>query len=112
MSKVPPNARTTPAQRSWPAPARIAARNAIEVPTTVIWFGVTGSEASADINLSAWRRTQASNRVVNIDHLKAGFVRSRGLARHLPGLFVDLDDLRRDRRPRVALRLGLPRGSH
>src|SRR5690242_15018428 len=105
MSKVPPKASTTPAQRSCPRPARTAARKAIEVPTTVIWLGVTGSAASADISRSACLRTQASNRVVNIHHL----ISAHGCPGCLPDLVVDLDDLLRDRRPGVALRLGVAR---
>src|SRR5207248_11179056 len=100
MSNVPANASTSPAGRSCPVPASNAARNVRAVPTTVIWFGVTGSRPRADIRLSAWRRTQASNRVVNMHLLEhAG-------RRRAPRLLVYLDDLGRDRGPRIARRLG------
>src|SRR5260370_26006050 len=69
MSKVPAKASTTPPHRSWPNAVSTAATNVSPVPTTVIWFGVTGSRCKADISASAWRRTHASNRAVNIDHL-------------------------------------------
>src|SRR5579859_5653196 len=105
MSKVPPTASTTPPQRSWPNATRRAAMNVSAVPMTVTWFGVTGRRASADINLSACRRTHASNRVVNIHHLTAAF---EGPA----GLLVDLDHLLGHRLPRVPPRLLLSGPAH
>src|SRR5260370_28175717 len=69
MSKVPAKASTTPPHRSWPNAVSTAAAKVSAVPTTVIWFGVTGSRWIADMSASAWRRTHASNRVVNTDHL-------------------------------------------
>src|SRR4029077_511375 len=91
----PANARTTPPQRSWPNAASTAATKVRATPMTVIWLGVTGMRPSAVISASARRRTQASNRVVNMDLLGA-----TGDHRHR--LFVDLDDLRRHRLPSVA----------
>src|SRR5258706_10584784 len=97
MSNVQENASTTPAQRSSPNAARTAARKVNSVPTTVIWLGVTGRRPNAAINRSAWRRTQASNRVVNMALHRTSRCRAR--------LFVHLDHLRRHRRPRVLLGL-------
>src|SRR5690349_23201733 len=99
MSHVPARIRTTPAQRSWPNAIRPDAKNVSTTPTTVTWFGVRGDRPSAEISASAWRRTQASNRVVNIGHLH----RRSWPARHrLAGFVVDVDDIGRHRRPRVA----------
>src|SRR2546422_1532550 len=75
MSQVPAKMSTTPAQRSCPNAASPAARNVSASPTTVTWFGVSGVRPSAVIKASAWRRTHASNRVVNTSHLH----RLRGL---------------------------------
>src|SRR5581483_658529 len=108
MSKVPPNASTMPAASSCPAATRIAARKAIDVPTTVIWFGVTGSDARRDMKRSAFRRTQASNRVVNMHHLKFRHAGARGISR----LAVDLQHLLGDGAPRIALRLRVSGGTH
>src|SRR5581483_6815322 len=108
MSKVPPNASTMPAASSCPAATRIAARKAIDVPTTVIWFGVTGSDARRDMKRSAFRRTQASNRVVNMHHLKLRDAGASLLAR-LP---VDLQHLLGHGAPRISLRLRVPEGAH
>src|ERR1700694_3342692 len=71
-------------------------------PTTVIWFGVTGTRPSADINASARRRTQASNRVVNIYLLNSPGVRHDAAGCRRARLFVDLDDLGSHRLPRIA----------
>src|SRR5207302_11358956 len=102
MSQVPAKIRTTPAQRSCPNAASPAARNVSASPTTVTWFGVSGVRPSAVIKASAWRRTQASNRVVNTGHLhRLGRVGGEREAR----LLVDLDDLGRHQVPRVATRL-------
>ena len=87
MSKVPANASTMPAGKSWPAAIKTAARKVSAVPTTVIWFGVTGRRPSADIRRSAWRLTQASNRVVNMHLLQRA--RDSGATR----LLIDLDNL-------------------
>ena len=65
---------------------------------TVIWLGVMGMRPSADINASARRRTQASNRVVNI------YLLDPPCGRH-SRLFVDLDDLRSHDVPSEAVRL-------
>src|SRR6202035_5968317 len=99
MSHVPAKIRTTPAQRSSPNATRNAAKNVRRTPTTVTWFGVNGTRPMADINRSARRRTQASNRVVNIDLLSFCCL-VRGLARFL----VHLDHLRGDSIPRIAAR--------
>src|SRR5260370_9734666 len=80
MSKAPANASPPPPHRSWPNAVSTAATNVSPVPTTVIWFGVTGSRCRADISASAWRRTHASNRVVNIDHLSGPGSLSHGAA--------------------------------
>src|SRR5437588_12276755 len=102
MSQVPAKIRTTPAQRNCPNAASPAATTVSAKPTTVTWFGVSGVRPSAVISASARRRTQASNRVVNICHLKRPWAAGReGLAR----LLVDLDDLRRHAVPGVAARL-------
>src|SRR5712664_1235450 len=92
MSNVPANARTTPAQRRSPNDVRTAATNVSATPTTVIWLCVTGMRPSADINASARRRTQASNRVVNIDLLDSTGLCPDAAGRSL-GLLIDLDDL-------------------
>src|SRR5579859_6724860 len=98
MSQVPAKMRTTPAQRNWPNAARPDARTVAQRPTTVTWFGVSGTRPAADISASARRRTQASNRVVNICHLD---VPGRLRGGHLDRFLVDLDHLRRHRIPRV-----------
>src|SRR5207248_8503463 len=93
---------TPPAQRRDPTATATAARNVRATPTTVTWLGVSGVRPSAVIRASAWRRTQASNRVVNTCHLHL----SRGLGGKLPArLVIDLDDLSRDCLPRVPARL-------
>src|SRR5690348_3686016 len=99
MSQVPASTRTTPAQRRCPKAINPAAKNMSATPTTVTWLGVSGVRPSAVISASACRRTQASNRVVNIRHLQLhrGL---RGLC--LARLLVDVDDLGRDPVPRVA----------
>src|SRR5438046_48810 len=77
----------------------VAARNVSATPTTLTWFGVSGLRPSADTSAWAWRRTQASNRVVNTRHLqRPGRLRGK----RLPCFLVDLDDLCRDCVPRVA----------
>src|SRR2546430_8245468 len=102
MSQVPAKIRTTPAQRSCPNAASPAATTVSPKPTTVTWFGVSGVRPSAVINASARRRTQASNRVVNIGHLQRLWAaRGEGLAR----LLVNLDDLGRHAVPGVSARL-------
>src|SRR5712692_10434719 len=103
MSNVPAKASTTPPHRSWPNAVSTAATNVSAVPTTVIWFGVTGSRRSADISVSACRRTQASNRVVNIHQLS--FVHSLSLFAQPPGFSIDVHDLRGDFLPGIAARL-------
>src|SRR6267143_3584698 len=100
MSIVPATIRTTPAQRSWPSAVNTAATNVSATPITVIWFGVKGMRPSADINASARRRTQSSNRVVNIQLLDL----AGGGAR----LLVNLDDLRGDYLPPKATSLLVP----
>src|SRR5713226_2974959 len=98
MSQVPAKIRTTPAQRSWPRAASDAATKVKMRPTTVTWFGVKGTRPMADIRASALRRTQASNRVVNMAYLSfRGWLLCR-----LTCLLVHLDHLRGDRLPRVA----------
>src|ERR1700694_5584227 len=72
-----------------PAAAKVSTN-----PTTVTWFGVNGTRPTAAIKASALRRTQASNRVVN---MLLPWLPSR-LARFL----VNLDHLRRHGVPRVA----------
>src|SRR5712692_11074137 len=99
MSNVPAKASTTPPHRSWPNAVRTAATNVSAVPTTVIWFGVTGSRRTADINASACRRTQASNRVVNIHHLK--FPYGVSPFAQPPGLLIDAHDPRSDLLPGI-----------
>src|SRR5260370_36420044 len=108
MSQVPAKIRTTPARSRWPNAASVAAMNVNTNPTTVTWFGVSGTRPAAAITASARRRTQASNRVVNMSlpWLARSFV--RGLA----CFFVDLDHLRRDSVPRVAPRFVVPVRSH
>src|SRR6476661_5701417 len=59
---------------------------------TVIWLGVIGIRPRVFINLSAWRRTHASNRVVNIYLLDmCGFRLAHGSC--LSRLFVNLENL-------------------
>src|ERR1700686_2455306 len=77
-----------------------AATNVSIKPTTVTWFGVKGTRPTAAIKASALRRTQASNRVVNM--LLPWL--SSGLARFL----VNLYHLRRDCVPCVAPCLLMP----
>src|SRR5260370_11118243 len=103
MSKVPEKASTTPPHRSWPNAVSTAAAKVSAVPTTVIWFGATGSRWSSDMSASAWRRTHASNRVVNIDH----FSRSDGLSlgAQLARFLVDSHDLRGNLLPGIAASL-------
>src|SRR5712664_1425592 len=110
MSNVPAKARTTPPHRSGPPAVSTAATNVSAVPTTVIWFGVTGRRRSADINASAWRRTQASNRVVNIHHLSGtdSFLSSAELTR----LVVDSDDPAGDLLPGIPASLLETVGAH
>src|SRR5258705_4756678 len=106
MSNVPANPRTTPAHRRWPNAASTAATKVSATPMTVIWLGVIGMRPTADINASALRRTQASNRVVNIHLLDLSRVRGGsnvGLTRcRRPRLVVDLDDLRSHDVPPIA----------
>src|SRR5690242_18652243 len=98
MSHVPAKTSTKPAQRSWPNATSPAATNVSPRPTTVTWFGVRGVRPSADTSASAWRRTQASNRVVNTGHLQCpGRLRGQRLA----SLLVDLHDLGGHHVPRV-----------
>src|SRR5258708_8782362 len=104
MSHVPAKISTTPAQRSWPNATNVAATNVSIKPTTVTWFGVKGTRPIAAIKASARRRTQASNRVVN---MLLPWLPS-GLARFL----VNLYHLRRDSVPRVAPRLLMPVSTH
>src|SRR5436190_22919908 len=105
MSHVPAKMSTMPAQRSCPAAASPAATKVSARPTTVTWFGVSGVLPRAVIRASAWRRTQASNRVVNIAHLQHG----QGLrGKRSASLLVDLDHLGGDDLPRVAARLVQP----
>src|SRR5437879_10724595 len=99
MSHVPAKISTTPAHRRWPKATRPAARKVSPRPTTVTWLGVIGLRPSADTSASAWRRTQASNRVVNTGHLQCC---RRSCGECLTRLLVDLDDLRCDKLPRVA----------
>src|ERR1700676_90722 len=108
MSHVPAKIRTTPAHCRWPKAISPAATKVSATPTTVSWFGVKGTRPTADIKASAWRRTQASNRVVNMTLL--GVLRHglRGFARFL----VDLDHLRGDCVPRVAPCLLVPIFTH
>src|SRR5260370_34882531 len=103
MSKVPEKDSTTPPHRRWPNAVSTAAAKVSAVPTTVIWFGVTGSRWIADMSASAWRRTHASNRVVNIDHLS----RSDGLSlgAQLARFLVDSHDLRGNLLPGIAASL-------
>src|SRR6266852_1123001 len=103
MSNVPAKASMTPPHRRSPNAVSTAATKVSAVPTTVIWFGVTGSRWSADIRASAWRRTQASNRVVNIHHLP-GAHRLSLFAQ--PARFpINVHDLRSDLLPGIAARL-------
>src|SRR5229473_5137510 len=104
MSQVPAKIRTTPARSRWPNAASVAAMNVNTNPTTVTWFGVNGTRPAAAIKASARRRTQASNRVVNmlLPWLPSGLAR----------LLVDLYHLRRDSVPRVAPRLLMPVTAH
>src|SRR5258708_15109941 len=104
MSQVPAKISTTPAQRSWPNATSIAATKVSINPTTVTWFGVNGTRPIAAIKASARRRTQASNRVVN---MLLPWLPS-GLARFL----VDLYHLGRDSVPCVAPRLLMPVSPH
>src|SRR4030088_2897792 len=105
MSNVPAKIHTTPAHRRWPNATSIEAANVSPSPITVIWFGVTGSRRTADIKVSAWRRTPASNRAVNIAPLNpAGDGRSR--------LVVNLDNLGRHYLPCVTARLLVSVGGH
>src|SRR5258708_33930962 len=104
MSHVPAKISTTPAQRSWPNATNVAATHVRLKPTMVPWFGVGGTRPIAAIKASARRRTQASNRVVNmpLPWLPCG------LARFL----VNLYHLRRDSVPRVAPRFLVPVSTH
>src|ERR1700688_2855224 len=104
MSQVPAKISTTPAHCQWPKAMSPAATNVSSSPTTVTWFGVNGTRPIAAINASARRRTQASNRVVNM--LLPRLV--RGLAR----LLIDFNHLRRDSAPGVAPRLLVPVSPH
>src|SRR5712692_2509424 len=98
MSHVPAKISTTPAHLSCPKAASEAATKVRTRPTTVIWFGVKGTRPTADIKASALRRTQASNRVVNMAYLSfRGWLLCR-----LTCPLVHLDHLRGDRLPRVA----------
>src|SRR5437773_11190814 len=99
MSHVPATTRTTPAHRSCPKATSPAAKTVRATPTTVTWLGVRGERPSAEISASAWRRTPASNRVVNSCHLH--FHRGLGCKR-LARLVVDLDHLGRAAVPGVA----------
>src|SRR5690349_25155357 len=88
MSHVPAKISTIPAQRSWPNAASPDAKNVRARPTNVTWFGVRGVRPSAASSASAWRRTQASKRVVNTRHLQFSSRRGgEGLAR----VVVDVD---------------------
>src|SRR6266700_3341461 len=109
MSNVPAKARTTPPHRSCPDATSTAAANVSAVPTTVIWFGVTGSRLSAVISACARRRTQASNRVVNIHHLSRHHLSLRA---HLARFLVYLQDLRRDLLPCITAGLLDPVVAH
>src|ERR1700716_2190374 len=77
-------------------------------PTTVTWFGVKGTRPMADIKASALRRTQASNRVVNMILLALPCPVTCQLA-CFP---VNLDHLRRDSLPRVPARLLMSVGAY
>src|ERR1700730_1178142 len=110
MSNVPAKARTTPPQRSWPPAVSTAATKVSAVPSTVIWFGVTGRRPSAAIRDSACRRTQASNRVVNIQHLSR--TDHLSLRAYLASLAIDLEHLRSDLFPCVAAGLLEPVCAH
>src|ERR1700686_180747 len=108
MSHVPARISTTPAQCSWPNAISDAATKVRIMPTTVTWFGVRGTRPTADINASARRRTQASNRVVNMHLLSQLRCEYRSLAR----LLIHLDHLRRHCLPCVAAGLLMPVGAH
>src|SRR5260370_40239469 len=102
MSHVAARIRTSPAQRRCPNAISPAAKKVRARPTTVTWLGVSGVRPSALINASAWRRNQASNRVVNTRHLQL----SRGLCcKDFARLLVDVDDVRRHPVPRIAVGL-------
>src|SRR6202022_4582533 len=108
MSQVPAKISTTPAQRRPPKAASVAAANVNTRPTTVTWLGVKGTRPTADIKASARRRTQASNRVVNMSLLGLLWCFLCGHS----GFLVDLDHLRRDDLPRVPARLLMSVGAH
>src|SRR5450759_5631359 len=108
MSHVPAKIRTTPAHRSWPKATRNAAANVSATPTTVTWFGVKGTRPTADIRASALRRTQVSNRVVNMSLPWLPGRVACGLAR----FFVNLDHLCRDSIPGVPAGLFVPERAH
>src|SRR6185312_17398610 len=110
MSNVPANASTTAAHTRSPRPVRKAAPKVSSVPTTVIWFGVTGRRPRADISASARRRTQASNLVVNIAHLRGPAILARD-ARGLARLAINVDHLRGHAVPRVPARLVIAVGA-
>src|SRR4029077_12827270 len=112
MSKVPANARTKPPQRRWPSAASTAAPNVSATPMTVIWLGVIGMRPTADINASARRRTQVSNRVVNIHLLELSCGGVDPAQGHCYRLVVDLDDLRRHDVPPKAAGFLVPVGAH
>src|SRR2546423_13977191 len=102
MSHVPAKIRTRPAHRSCPKATSTAAKKVRATPTTVTWLGVSGERPSAEMRASAWRRTHASNRVVNTCHLQC----PRGLrGERLPRLVVHADHLGGDQVPGVAARL-------
>src|SRR5215467_5783233 len=99
MSHVPARISTTPAHRRWPNAISPAAKKVRATPTTVTWLGVSGVRPSAVISLSALRRTQASNRVVNTGHLQLSCrLRGECAAR----LLINVDNLCRDPVPGVA----------
>src|SRR4029078_8974454 len=102
MPHVPAKIRTPPAHRSCPAAARPAAANVSARPTTVTWFGVRGVRPRGVIRAAAWRRTQASTRVVNTAYLQYS---CRPRSQRCASLLVDLDDLGGDELPRGAARL-------
>src|SRR5437660_896007 len=108
MSNVPLTASTRPAVRRCPRPAAAAAANVSSVPATVTWLGVIGSRPRSRASRCALRLTHAWKRVVNtrLHLLCAG--RPAGLP-DAPRLLIDVDHLRRDDAPGVALGLRQPR---